>query len=446
MRTLLADSDAPRRAALRAELERHGHEVVECASAQEVLAGTAAARTDLVVLGWRIDGDTGVELCRGLRAGATEDDPVVVLVGSDAEVDAIDAVAAGAADVWPVTLESADTVGVRLSLALHYARLQAEHLRVGGELALMRRALDLTRTGFVLSDPRLEDHPIVYASGAFLEMTGYSAEEVLGRNCRMLQGPETDPADVDRLRRSIAEHVPVTVEVLNYRKDGTTFFNEVHVAPVRDDSGEVVRNVGVQVDVSAYRAQERRFALEQQARRAAEAAERRSAFLAAASPTLDARLDLGATMDSLVRLSVPDLADVCLVETVEHGVANRVALSASDPALERLLRGLEASYPLDAEGPEPLARALRQGRAEVLSDAPAPVVDEAVSALIERRFGSGVDQRWMLVPLRTRGRSIGVLILGALDEGRSFGGPELALAEDVGRRASLALDNARLYE
>ena len=126
-------------------------------------------------------------------------------------------------------------------------------MRVGGEFALLRQALDLTGTGFVLTDPRLEDDPIVYVNRAFLEMTGYEADEVLGRNCRFLQGPETDPARVDELRRAVREQRPVTVELRNHRRDGSAFWNEVHVSPVRDERGEVVRFVGVQVDVTAYR-------------------------------------------------------------------------------------------------------------------------------------------------------------------------------------------------
>ena len=90
--------------------------------------------------------------------------------------------------------------------------------------------LDLAGTGFLLTDPRLDDHPIVYVNEPFLEMTGYSADEVLGRNCRFLQGEDTDEAAIDELRRAIADERPATVELVNYRKDGTPFWNQVHIA------------------------------------------------------------------------------------------------------------------------------------------------------------------------------------------------------------------------
>jgi len=443
MRAVVADADLARRAAVREELERHGHDVYEAEDRGQLL-GRVARGSALVVLGGHVGADDAVHLCRALRAQSEDPEPVIVVVGAEGEVPVDEVVAAGASDVWILRGPEARGAGVRLALARFYARLQAENLRVGGELSLIRQALDLTGTGFVLTDPRLEDNPILYANASFIEMTGFPREEVVGRNCRFLQGPETDPAQVDRLRRAVRADEPVTVEFVNHRRDGTPFVNEVHVAPVRDAGGRVVRFVGVQVDVTAYRAQERRFALEQQAREQAEAAERRSSFLAAASPTLDATLDLRATLDSLTRLSVPHLADLCLVETVDGTRARRVAASAADPALERLLREAEADHDIDPDGPDPLARALRQRRAEVVEDA-GPVAGPGVHAVLVRHLGDAPRQ-WMLVPLLARGRSIGLLTLCSTRGGRRFGLEELALAEDLAGRASLALDNARLYE
>src|ERR1041384_7540598 len=96
------------------------------------------------------------------------------------------------------------------------------------ELAVLRRALDLSGIGFTLSDPRLPDNPLVYVNQSFLSITGYTADEVLGRNCRFLQGSGTDPGPIDKLRRAIADGRSATVELRNYRKDGTPFWNEVH--------------------------------------------------------------------------------------------------------------------------------------------------------------------------------------------------------------------------
>ncbi len=336
MRALIADPDASRRAALETELRRHGYEI----EAREA-APADAAGFDLICLG----GDEALDACRRLTGNGA----IVVLLGDIAPLDGIEA---GAADVWDVR-GGFDT---RIRLAHHFARLQTEHVRIGGEFALLRQALDLTGTGFILTDPGLEDHPIVYVNQAFLELTGYTADEVLGRNCRFLQGRATEPEKVDELRRAIAEQRPTTVELRNHRKDGSVFSNELHISPVRDARGEVVRFVGVQVDVTAYREEQRRLVREQSARVAAQAAERRSAFLAEASPLLDASLDLRSTLDSLTRLSVPFLADVCIVDEIHLNDVRRLAAAAADSAIERIVRELPSRYPVDRRRPDRAGR------------------------------------------------------------------------------------------
>ena len=113
------------------------------------------------------------------------------------------------------------------------------------------RALVNVQQSFCLSDPRLPDCPIVHCSDTFMAMTGYPAHEILGRNCRFLQGPGTDPVAVAKLREDIAAGVPTTVRLLNYTKAGVPFWNSVHVAPIRDATGAVGLLIGVQVDVTA---------------------------------------------------------------------------------------------------------------------------------------------------------------------------------------------------
>lgn len=101
----------------------------------------------------------------------------------------------------------------------------------------------------VLSDPRQPDNPIVACNDAFLALTGYDREEVLGRNCRFLTGPETEPHMTDRLREALAQRRPVIVEITNYRRNGTRFRNAVMVAPVFDAGGEIEYFLGSQMEV-----------------------------------------------------------------------------------------------------------------------------------------------------------------------------------------------------
>lgn len=105
---------------------------------------------------------------------------------------------------------------------------------------------------FVLTDPRLQDNPIVYASEGFCAMTGYAHHEVIGRNCRFLQGPETDRRTVLEIRDAVREERACQVHILNYRKDGNAFWNLFYMAPVysRKD-GSVVHFVGVQTPLSS---------------------------------------------------------------------------------------------------------------------------------------------------------------------------------------------------
>mgnify|MGYP000848343900 FL=1 len=119
------------------------------------------------------------------------------------------------------------------------------------QLELKDRALAACAEGITIADARLPDQPLIYINAGFERLTGYSVAEVLGRNCRFLQGPETDPATVDLLRRAIREQREITVQLLNYRKDGTPFWNRLSITPVRDEAGLVTHLIGVQSDVTA---------------------------------------------------------------------------------------------------------------------------------------------------------------------------------------------------
>jgi len=108
------------------------------------------------------------------------------------------------------------------------------------------QSLTSGQQNFVLSDPRLPDNPIVFATPGFYELTGYTRDQVLGRNCRFLQGPGTDPAAVDVIRSAIAKGNDATVCILNYKADGTPFWNQFFVAALRDSDNCIVNYVGVQ--------------------------------------------------------------------------------------------------------------------------------------------------------------------------------------------------------
>jgi PAS domain S-box-containing protein len=143
---------------------------------------------------------------------------------------------------------------------------------------VLSAAVLATPTGIVVSDPNLPDCPVIYANPAFYRITGYSEEEVIGRNCRFLQGPGTNPRHIKALREAIENGKAINVELVNHRKDGSRFVNELHLSPIFGDDGEVRYIFGIQHDVSA-REQFARDA--ERARRAAERANaEKSDFLA----------------------------------------------------------------------------------------------------------------------------------------------------------------------
>jgi PAS domain S-box-containing protein len=111
-------------------------------------------------------------------------------------------------------------------------------------------AVRATRMAMIITDPRLPDNPIVFANGAFLALSGYSRAEVLGQNCRFLQGPDTDDSAIAAIRVAVAERRDLAIDLLNYRKDGTTFWNGLYLSPVTNARGELQFFFASQLDVT----------------------------------------------------------------------------------------------------------------------------------------------------------------------------------------------------
>jgi PAS domain S-box-containing protein len=124
-------------------------------------------------------------------------------------------------------------------------------------LLLLDRAIEACSEGVVIADALSPDMPILYTNPAFETITGYRHDEVAGRNCRFLQGPETDPAAVAAIRTALHASQPCAVEILNYKKDGTRFWNALTIVPVRGEDGRVTHFVGTQTDMTEKKMLER---------------------------------------------------------------------------------------------------------------------------------------------------------------------------------------------
>ncbi|KAK3022904.1 hypothetical protein RJ639_046448 [Escallonia herrerae] len=145
-----------------------------------------------------------------------------------------------------------------LSMLTHYSELTGRLVctkrccfsGMGPLGASLNISLGRIKQSFVLTDPHLPDMPIVYASDAFLKLTGYTRREALGQNCRFLSGPNTDCSVQYQIKESIRTGQGCTVCILNYRKDTSSFWNFLHISPVRNASGKIAYFVGVQIESS----------------------------------------------------------------------------------------------------------------------------------------------------------------------------------------------------
>lgn len=120
----------------------------------------------------------------------------------------------------------------------------------GASGLLFEQAMAQTRMAICLTDPNQPDDPIIFCNAAFEGLTGYTSKEILGRNCRFLQGPNSDQRQVERMRKAIEEEDVAVFEILNYRKDGTTFWNALHLGPIYDSQGKLKYFFGSQWDVT----------------------------------------------------------------------------------------------------------------------------------------------------------------------------------------------------
>jgi PAS domain S-box-containing protein len=336
--------------------------------------------------------------------------------------------------------------------------------------ALRERAVIATDIAFTITDPREPDNPLVWVNPSFTRVTGYDYDEAVGRNCRFLQGSATDPATIGEIRRAIADQRTMTTTVLNYRKDGTAFWNQLSISPVFDGSGDLVSFVGVQTDVTervrVEREREAAFAAEQSARQEAELAraiaeqaradaeraqadavraQNRLALMAEATSALIATLDMDDLLDRLAGFCVPVLADWCYITLVApSGGVNRTASRHRDGHDDELaaLLALQTAHLPDRS---PARESLRTSGPVLIEELSEDRLDGMmVSPEAGHLFRELGGTSLLVVPMVARRQMLGVM--GLVAAGRTFTQEDVDLAADLARRAALALDNVRLYQ
>lgn len=257
LRVLYAEHDASDAECALQHLERHApHMRLERVDS----AGEAARRLrerpeayDVLLLDHRLAADDSLALLREMGAPGVARPAVVLVTGQGDEAVALEAMRLGASDYLVKRTGYLHEIAPTLENAFHRAQLGRERaalLASEESRRLRQEAIEAMPTGVLLTDAKRR---ILYSNPAFARLTGFAPAEVLGRNCNFMQGPLTSAAEIAAMRRAFEEGVAYQGEVVNYRRDGSVFWNHVSITPVRDAAGRITNYIGVQIDVTERR-------------------------------------------------------------------------------------------------------------------------------------------------------------------------------------------------
>ena len=266
---------------------------------------------------------------------------------------------------------------------------------------------------------------------------GYTGDDVIGQPISILIPPDRPdelPGILARLRRG--ERID-HYETERVAKDGRRVHVSLSISPVADGDGRIIGAATIARDVTE------RIRAEPERARAAET----QRLLADAGALLASSLDYEATLRSVVRLAVPVLADLCIVDILEEdGSIRRMAAAHVDPVKEELVREMRRRYPPDPNGPQPFLAALRTGRSQLVPEFSDALVEAVARDAEHLRILRSLNYTSAIaVPLVARERTLGAITLLFAESERRYGPADLPVAEELARRAALAVDNARLY-
>jgi PAS domain S-box-containing protein len=304
-----------------------------------------------------------------------------------------------------------------------YGRLQESEER-------FRQLAEHIGAVFWLADVRTDQ--ILYASPAYRDIWGRSPESLYADRQSYLEGIHRD----DRERVRAANAAPprgefLTEEYRVVRPDGSIRWVADRGFPIRDADGRVVRVAGLAEDITDRKRRENA-----------------GRFLAGASSALAALTDADSALQKVAALAVPDFADWCAVDMTEaNGVLRRVAVAHVDPDKVRLAHEIQRRWPPDPDAPTGVPQIIRSGQAELVGDITDPMLAGAIPDPellgVMRELGL---RSYIGVPLTVRGKTLGAITFIAAESGRRYDAADLDAAEDLARRAAVAVENAQLYE
>ncbi|MBW4678548.1 MAG: PAS domain S-box protein [Microcoleus vaginatus WJT46-NPBG5] len=275
------------------------------------------------------------------------------------------------------------------------------------------------------------DGRLDYINQRVAHYSGFSVEQILGWGWQQIVHSDDLPHSLERWQHSLTTGTKYEVEFrLRHSFDGQYRWHLVRALPMHDAEGQIIKWFGTCTDIEDQK----------QAEQAAQ-------FLSEASTLLASSLDYETTLSRVARLAVPTLADYCVVDIAEtNEVFRRVAVVHPNPIKEQLVRDIEQRYPTGPNGENPIARVLRTGESQLYPQMPDEVlVATALDAEHLEMLRSLAIKSYMSVPLIARGRVLGAISFATAESDRHYSAADLALAEDLARRAAVAIDNALLY-
>ncbi len=317
---------------------------------------------------------------------------------------------------------------MRDRLAAHTAEHEQAEQALRDSEARFRAIFERAGIGILILDAKgrvLECNPAMQA------MLGYSIEEIRNHSFAEFTHPDDVKPNLDLLEDMAAGRIDhFQLEKRYLCKGGRKIWGHLTTSVVREPGGEPRFFVGMIEDITEQKRKEVELR-----------------FLVEASRVLASSLDHEATLAALANLSVPTIADVCVIDVVEGDTVRQVAVACADPATEEIVREMMSRYQPDLKDEHPLLPVLRFGQSYIVPEISDSLLGSVARDAEHLDMMRGIGPTSiMVVPLVARGRTLGAISFRSMDAARRYGPADLALAEDLARRAALAVDNARLYQ
>jgi PAS domain S-box-containing protein len=438
---LLVDDREENLVALQAILERLGHNLVLARSGDEALRALLHDDFAVILLDVQMPGLDGFETAELIKQRErTRHIPIIFLTAiSKDEQHVFRGYSAGAVDYLfkpfaPEVLRSKVAVFIELWEKTERLREQEERLR-RQEIAELERASEARYRTLAEAMPQLvwradPQGRATYYNERWFAYTGLDPAQAGGSDWQGVIHPDDLPTTLARWEHAAATGEEFEMEYRFRRADDTYRWHLGRAVPVRGLDGEIESWVGTATDIDD--------------KRRAEEAQR---FLVEAGEVLASSLDYRKTLAAVAVAAVPRIADWCAVHVLEHdGSLRELAIAHLDPIRLKLARELQERYPPHPKARTGPQRVVRTGKSELVSEVSDELLEASTKDELHRDLLRGLGLRsYMIVPLAVRGRIIGTITLAQAESGRTYSGDDLALAEELARRAGTAVDNAWLF-